>query len=135
MKPSKITSFSNVLFSISSFAKMSPIKKRFANSNVYWMNKYVGDVCWISWQFKYDMYYKFIFSCFWWWKPFKIHSFFSFFIFYFTLWQNFINKEIFLPTIMYLLHRYVGALFYGKIFTNQKKIVANNNVFVGWVGR
>jgi hypothetical protein len=45
MKPSKITSFSNVLFSISSFAKMSPIKKRFANSNVYWMNKYVGDVC------------------------------------------------------------------------------------------
>jgi hypothetical protein len=118
-------------------AKFHQLKKGYANRNVYWMNKYVGDVCWISWQFKYDMYYNFIFSCFWWWKPFKIHSFFSFLIFYFTLWQIFINKEMFLPTIMYLLHRYVGALFFGKIFTNQKKIVDNKKMCLlgGWVGR
>jgi hypothetical protein len=42
-------------------------------------------------------------------------------VFYFTLWQNFINKEMFLPTIMYLLHRYAGALFFGKISLIEKR--------------
>jgi hypothetical protein len=58
----------------------------------------------------------------------KSTHFFGFLIFYFTLWQIFINKEMFLPTIMDLLHRYVSALFFGKIFTNQKKIVANRKM-------